>query len=68
MQKEVYVNRAAIEELKRNINNSDIVKEDDVIWQLERHLDRHELETVLHDEHISFKALEIDLLIEINNS
>jgi protein mago nashi len=32
IRKEVYVNRAVIEELKRVVNESDIMKEDDAVW------------------------------------
>ncbi|CAF4570093.1 unnamed protein product [Rotaria sp. Silwood2] len=32
IRKEVYVNRTVIEELKRIVNESDIMKEDDAVW------------------------------------
>lgn len=32
IRKEVYVNRAVLEELKRVVNESDIMKEDDALW------------------------------------
>jgi protein mago nashi len=32
IRKEVYVNQAAIDELKRIVNDSDIMKEDDAVW------------------------------------
>ena len=34
IRKEVFVNRAVIEELKRIVNESDIMKEDDAIWSV----------------------------------
>lgn len=32
IRKEVFVNRAVIDELKRIVNDSDILKEDDAVW------------------------------------
>jgi len=32
IRKEVYVNRAVIDELKRVVSESDIMKEDDAVW------------------------------------
>jgi protein mago nashi len=32
IRKEVYVNRGVIEELKRIVNESDLMKEDDAVW------------------------------------
>jgi protein mago nashi len=32
IRKEVYINRGVIEELKRIVNDSEIMKEDDAVW------------------------------------
>ncbi|CAF4928086.1 unnamed protein product [Rotaria sp. Silwood1] len=68
IRKEVYVNRAVIEELKRIVNDSDIMKEDDAVWPPQDRTGRQELEIVLGDEHISFTTSKIGSLIDINNS
>ncbi|CAF0765698.1 unnamed protein product [Rotaria sordida] len=68
IRKEVYVNRAVIEELKRIVNESDIMKEDDAVWPPQDRTGRQELEIVLGDEHISFTTAKIGSLIDINNS
>ena len=68
IRKEVYVNRAIIDELKRIVNESDILKEDDAVWPPQDRTGRQELEIVLGDEHISFTTAKIGSLIDINNS
>jgi protein mago nashi len=68
IRKEVYVNRAVIDELKRIVNESDIMKEDDAVWPPQDRTGRQELEIVLGDEHISFTTAKIGSLIDINNS
>lgn len=40
IRKEVFVNRAVIEELKRVVNESDVMKEDDAIWSVVLSLSR----------------------------
>ncbi|CAF2980231.1 unnamed protein product, partial [Rotaria sp. Silwood2] len=68
IRKEVYVNRTIIEELKRIVNETDIMKEDDAVWPPQDRTGRQELEIVLGDEHISFTTAKIGSLIDINNS
>ncbi|UJR31660.1 hypothetical protein I4U23_019141 [Adineta vaga] len=68
IRKEVYVNRAVIEELKRIVSESDVMKEDDAVWPPQDRTGRQELEIVLGDEHISFTTSKIGSLIDINNS
>jgi protein mago nashi len=68
IRKEVYVNQAIIDELKRIVNESDIMKEDDAVWPPQDRTGRQELEIVLGDEHISFTTAKIGSLIDINNS
>ncbi|CAF1168115.1 unnamed protein product [Didymodactylos carnosus] len=68
IRKETYVNRGVIEELKRIVNDSDIMKEDDAVWPPPDRVGRQELEIVLGEEHISFTTSKIGSLIDINNS
>jgi protein mago nashi len=68
IRKEVFINQAIIDELKRIVNESDIMKEDDAVWPPQDRTGRQELEIVLGDEHISFTTAKIGSLIDINNS
>uniref|UniRef100_A0A2K5QXC3 Uncharacterized protein n=1 Tax=Cebus imitator TaxID=2715852 RepID=A0A2K5QXC3_CEBIM len=54
--KEAYVHKTVMEELKRIIDDSEIIKEDE------------ELEIVIGDKHISFATSKIGSLIHVNQS
>jgi protein mago nashi len=68
IRKEVYVNKPVMEELKRIIDDSEIMKEDDESWPAPDRVGRQELEIVLNNEHISFTTSKIGSLVDINNS
>lgn len=68
IRKEVYINRPVMEELKRIIVDSEIMKEDDELWPAPDRVGRQELEIVLGDDHISFTTSKIGSLVDINNS
>nr|XP_023498888.1 protein mago nashi homolog isoform X2 [Equus caballus] len=71
IRKEAYVHKSVMEELKRIIDDSEITKEDDVLWPPPTGLadSRHqELEIVIGDEHISFTTSKIGSLINVNQS
>lgn len=68
IRKEVYVNKPVMEELKRIIDDSEIMKEDDEAWPAPDRVGRQELEIVLNNEHISFTTSKIGSLVDINNS
>jgi protein mago nashi len=54
IKKEVCVSTTLMNELKRIIQDSEILKEDDSTWPEPDRVGRQELEIVLGDEHISF--------------
>merc|ERR1711990_1362103 len=54
IRKEAYVNRCVLSELKRIIEDSEILKEDDNLWPRPDRVGRQELEVVLGEDHISF--------------
>eukprot|EP00920_Eleutheroschizon_duboscqi_P025214 GHVT01062244.1.p1 GENE.GHVT01062244.1~~GHVT01062244.1.p1 ORF type:complete len:178 (-),score=24.55 GHVT01062244.1:64-597(-) len=54
IRKEAYVSHSVMDELKRVISESDIVKEDDCKWPAPDRVGRQELEIVLGNDHISF--------------
>ncbi|XP_015793253.1 protein mago nashi homolog [Tetranychus urticae] len=68
IRKEVYVSKAVINELKRIIEDSEIMEEDDELWPQPDRVGRQELEIVLNDEHISFTTAKIGSLVDVNNS
>ena len=55
IRKEVYTSKACMRELRRNIEDSEIMKEDDNNWPAPDRVGRQELEVVCGKEHmISF--------------
>ena len=56
IRKETSVSRSVMEELKRIIMESEIVKEDDKLWPMPDRDGRQELEIILGGEHICFSV------------
>ena len=67
IRKEVRVSRAVVEEARRIIEESDILKEDDSSWPEPDRVGRQELEIVLGTEHISFTCSKIGALADIQS-
>lgn len=57
-----------IEELKRMIEDSEIMREDDSLWPPPDRVGRQELEILLGNEHISFTTSKIGSLVDVNGS
>ena len=55
-------------ELKRIIDDSEVMKEDDSNWPEPDRVGRQELEVVLGDEHISFTTAKIGSLLDVQES
>eukprot|EP01066_Platyproteum_vivax_P006792 Platyproteum_vivax@DN2495_c0_g1_i1.p1 len=68
IRKEVYVGTSIINELKRVIEASEIMKEDDNLWPAPDRVGRQELEVVLEKQHISFTTSKIGSLADVQNS
>eukprot|EP00350_Pseudokeronopsis_sp_OXSARD2_P009762 CAMPEP_0170541524 /NCGR_PEP_ID=MMETSP0211-20121228/1239_1 /TAXON_ID=311385 /ORGANISM="Pseudokeronopsis sp., Strain OXSARD2" /LENGTH=157 /DNA_ID=CAMNT_0010844287 /DNA_START=1 /DNA_END=474 /DNA_ORIENTATION=+ len=68
IRKEVYVNDIVIEELKRIIKDSEIMKEDDEKWPEPDKIGRQELEILLGKEHISFTTSKFGSFNDVRNS
>lgn len=66
IRKEAFVHKAVMDELKRIIGESEILKEDDTLWPQPDRVGRQELEIVMADEHISFTTSKIGSLIDVN--
>lgn len=66
--REVYVSQAVIQELKRIVEDSEILKEDDNNWPAPDRVGRQELEVVLGGQHISFTATKLGSVLQVQNS
>ncbi|KNC77142.1 protein mago nashi like 2 [Sphaeroforma arctica JP610] len=68
IRKEVHVSETIVAELKRIVEDSDIIHEDDHLWPLADRVGTQELEVMMGDEHISFKTSKIGSLTNVNES
>merc|ERR1711935_406820 len=68
IRKEVFVNEVVLGELKRMVQEAEIMKEDDNNWPHPDRVGRQELEIVLGDEHISFTTSKIGSLLDVQES
>ncbi|OQS00162.1 mago nashi, partial [Thraustotheca clavata] len=68
IEKEVNVSQSVVEEFKRIIEASDVVKEDDRKWPEGDRVGKQELELILNDEHISFSCAKIGSLLDVQDS
>ncbi|KAK9543554.1 Protein mago nashi 2, variant 2 [Aspergillus fumigatus] len=62
------VSSAMIQEVKRIIKESEIMKEDDSKWPQKNKDGRQELEIRLGNEHISFETAKIGSLVDVTES
>ncbi|KAI7058956.1 hypothetical protein KC327_g15611, partial [Hortaea werneckii] len=62
------VSSLMIQEIKRIIKESEIMKEDDTKWPQKNKDGRQELEIRLGSEHISFETAKIGSLVDVNES
>ena len=68
IRKEAYVHGAVMDELRRIIEDSEIMAKDDALWPLLDRVVCQELEIVIGDEHISFTTSKIGSLVDVNQS
>ncbi|KAI8341850.1 exon-exon junction complex protein Magoh [Chlamydoabsidia padenii] len=68
IKKEMYVTPAVIQELKRLIDISDIMKKDDSEWPRKNVVGSQELEVRLGNHHISFETSKLGSLVEVEES
>ena len=68
IRKEVFVSRAVMNEVKKIIEDSEIVREDDNKWPVPDRVGRQELEVVLNGSHISFTTSKIGSMADVHNS
>jgi len=68
IRKEVFVSESVLQELKRIIEDSEILREDDSLWPEPDRIGKQELEIVMGSEHISFTTTKIGSLLEVQES
>ncbi|USW47914.1 Putative Mago nashi protein [Septoria linicola] len=68
IRKEMCVSALMVQEIKRIIKDSEIMKEDDTKWPQKNKDGRQELEIRLGGEHISFETAKIGSLVDVNES
>jgi protein mago nashi len=68
IRKEVYVNEIILEELKRIVIDSEILKEDDKNWPRPDKVGKQELEILLDNKHISFSTSKFGSFMDVKNS
>ncbi|KAG6024298.1 Protein mago nashi [Claviceps sp. Clav32 group G5] len=68
IRKEMCVSSVIVEEIKRVIRTSEIIKEDDSKWPQKNKDGRQELEIRLGSDHISFETAKIGSLVDVTES
>ncbi|EPQ29906.1 uncharacterized protein PFL1_02579 [Pseudozyma flocculosa PF-1] len=68
IRKEMWISPLMVSELKRLVEESEIMKEDDAKWPKKNIVGRQELEIRLGNEHISFETAKIGSLVDVQDS
>ncbi|KAI8084486.1 mago nashi [Halteromyces radiatus] len=68
IKKEMYVSPAVIQELKRMIDISEVMKKDDRLWPAKNVVGSQELEVRSGNDHISFETSKLGSLVEVEES
>ena len=68
IRKEVFVSKMVLQELKRIIQESEILKEDDGNWPEPDRVGRQELEVIVGTEHISFATTKLGSMLQVTES
>merc|ERR1712184_86839 len=68
IRKEAYVSPSCLQELRRIVDDAEIMKENDALWPAPDRVGGQELEILIGDEHISFTTSKIGSLLDINAS
>jgi len=68
IRKEAYVSASVMRELKRIVEDSEIMKEDDSKWPEPDRVGRQELEVVIGGDHISFATTKLGSLLQVQSS
>ncbi|KAF8699698.1 Mago nashi, partial [Rhizoctonia solani] len=68
IRKEMWVGPLLVKELKRIVESSEIIKEDDANWPKKNIVGKQELEIKLGNDHISFETAKIGSLVDVQES
>ncbi|CAK0772216.1 hypothetical protein CVIRNUC_003940 [Coccomyxa viridis] len=68
IRKEGFVGQEVLDELKRIIEDAEILKEDDANWPPPDKVGRQELEIILGEAHISFTTTKLGSLMQVQQS
>ena len=68
IRKEVFVSESVLAEVKRIVEESEIVREDDKQWPEPNRDGRQEFEVVMGNQHISFATAKIGSLLDVQES
>ncbi|TLS25009.1 hypothetical protein PpBr36_07331 [Pyricularia pennisetigena] len=68
IRKEMSISSVVVDEIKRIIKSSEILKEDDAKWPPKNKDGKQELEIKIGNEHISFETAKIGSLVDVNES
>ncbi|KIS66088.1 putative mago nashi protein, exon junction complex [Mycosarcoma maydis] len=68
IRKEMWISPLMVDELRRIVEESEIMREDDANWPKRNSTGRQELEVRLGKEHISFETAKIGSLVEVQDS
>ncbi|CAE6533723.1 unnamed protein product [Rhizoctonia solani] len=68
IRKEMWVGPLLVKELKRIVEASEIIKEDDANWPKKNIVGKQELEIKIGNDHISFETAKIGSLVDVQES
>ncbi|TKY87641.1 hypothetical protein EX895_003222 [Sporisorium graminicola] len=68
IRKEMWISPLMVSELRRIVEESEIMQEDDAKWPKKNATGRQELEVRLGKEHISFETAKIGSLVDVQDS
>ncbi|ETS60677.1 hypothetical protein PaG_04576 [Moesziomyces aphidis] len=68
IRKEMWISPTMVAELRRIVEDSEIMREDDAKWPKKNSTGRQELEVRLGNDHISFETAKIGSLVDVQDS
>ncbi|KAI0275520.1 mago nashi, partial [Russula aff. rugulosa BPL654] len=68
IRKEMWVSSLVVKEIKRIVEQSEIIKEDDTNWPKKNIVGKQELEIRIGNDHIAFETAKIGSLVDIQDS
>ncbi|QRV81145.1 Mago nashi protein [Ceratobasidium sp. AG-Ba] len=68
IRKEMWISPGLVKEIKRIVESSEIIKEDDAKWPKKNIVGKQELEIRIGNDHISFETAKIGSLVDVQDS